>query len=126
VSSVPGSFINDECTRGQIGANRDCGFDAQPPLHSCSAGSTVTLRCRTDGPTQVLRICEKSDALGTGVACTFRNSVANAPIGYDRETVTFACPVVRDAAVPGMGGYSVYHGPMLPWQPEDQIDCTGW
>jgi hypothetical protein len=125
VSSEPGSLINDQCIRGQIGPNRDCGFDAQRALRSCNAGSTVTLQCRTDGPRQVLRICEKSEALGTGVACTFRNSVMNSPIGQDRTTVTFTCPAVRDAAVPGTGGYSVYQGPLLPWQEEAQIECAG-
>lgn len=125
VSSEPGSFINDQCIRGQIGPNRDCGFDAQRSLHSCAAGSTVTLQCRTDGPIQVLRICEKSEALSTGVACTYRNSVMNLLIGYHRETVTFTCPPVRDAAAPGTGGYSVYQAPVLPWEQEAQIDCAG-
>jgi hypothetical protein len=124
VSHGPGSFVNDPCTRGQIGPNRDCGFSPPAEIHSCAAGSTVTLRCKTRGSKQVLRICETSAALGTGIACTYLNSVSNSIIDGDSENVTFACPAVRDNSTIGAGGYTVQIAPLLTWQDRDEIACT--
>jgi hypothetical protein len=124
VSHGPGSFVNDACTRGQIGPNRDCGFSPPTEIHSCAAGSTVRLRCKTGGSKQVLRVCETSAALGTGIACTYLNSVSNSLIDGDSEIVTFACPAVRDNSTIGAGGYAVQIAPLLTWQDRDEIACT--
>ncbi len=124
VSHGPGSFVNDPCTRGQVGPNRDCGFTPPAEVHSCTAGSNVTLQCKTGGSKQVVRACEVSEALGTGIACTYLNSAANAAIDGDEEQVSFTCPVVRDATAPGSGGYSLSHAPLLPTGPADSVTCT--
>ena len=89
------------------------------------AGSTVNLKCHTHGSKQVLRICERSEALGGGVSCTFPDSVYNEVVDGRVESVSFACPAVRDSPT-GAGGYSVYEAPVLPWAASDDLDCTGW
>jgi hypothetical protein len=124
VSQGPGSFVNDVCDRGQIGPLRDCGFTPPGEVHSCTAGSNVTLQCKTGGTKQVLRVCEVSQGLGTGIPCTYLNSTANTIIDGDSEKVTFACPATKDATMPGMGGYSVSHAPLLPSQPTEPVTCT--
>lgn len=124
VSQGPGSFVNDVCDRGQIGPLRDCGFTPPSEVHSCAAGSTVTLQCKTGGSQQVLRICEASQALGIGIPCTYLNSASNTVIDGDTEKVAFTCPAVRDAAAGGTGGYSMSHAPLLPSQPTEPVSCT--
>lgn len=124
VVSPSGSFVTDPCTRGQIGALRDCGFAPKPPLASCAPGASVHLTCRSHGPQQVLRICESSEKLGVGVACTFRDSMANARIDPNGTAVSFTCPPVRDAATAGTGGYSAYQAPLIPSQGSAPITCT--
>ena len=119
------SFVTEPCTRGQTGPNRDCGYTYQTPLKNCTPGSTVNLSCKTNGPTQVLRICEKSHLLGVGVACTMRDSIANEIVGSHRTAVRFSCPQDRDAAA-GNGGYSVYTAPIVASQAAVAVTCTGW
>jgi hypothetical protein len=123
MSQGPGSFVNDDCSRGQIGPLRDCGFTPSSEVHSCTAGSTVTLQCKTGGSQQVLRVCEASGALGMGIPCTYLNSTSNTIVDGDSESVTFTCPVVRDATVAGAGAYSLSHAPLLPTQPTEAVSC---
>jgi len=119
-----GAFVNDDCTRGQIGPLRDCGFTMPSEVHSCAAGSTVNLLCQTSGSKQVLRVCEASDALGAGIPCTYLNSVSNTIVDGDAESVTFTCPAMKDAAVPGTGGYSTLHAPLVPGQSAEPISIV--
>jgi hypothetical protein len=133
-----GSFVTDACNRGQTGPNRDCGFTAQSTLRSCTSGSTVTLSCTAKSAPEVLRVCERSGQLGIGVACTVRDSVANAVVGTSPTPVSFACPAIRDAqmvnGVPqtqsGVGGYSLYQATMGTLSSGDNspgaITCTGF
>jgi hypothetical protein len=124
-TSSPGSYVDLACHNGELGPKRDCGFQAQPGLHTCVAGSTVNLKCHTRGSKQVLRICERSEVLGVGVSCTFPDSVFNEVVDGNVEFVSFACPAVRDSTT-GAGGYSVYEAPVLPQGASDDLDCTGW
>jgi hypothetical protein len=92
----------------------------------------------------VLRICEKSGQLNTGVGCTVANAIANAVIGPTPTQVTFTCPAVRDAqmvadstgtlvpqTVTGVGGFSAYQAAIGTLASTDNgtqpaINCTGW
>ncbi|HUS31891.1 MAG TPA: lysyl oxidase family protein [Kofleriaceae bacterium] len=121
VSSPGGSFVTESCKLGEIGHDRDCGYAAQTQLRSCQAGSTVTLTCKNTGAPQALRICEKSGALGVGVACTFRDSVANPTINGS-TTFSFTCPAVRD--YPGAGGYSLYNASVVPSMGTGSVTCN--
>jgi hypothetical protein len=123
VANGPGSFVNDACERGQTGPLRDCGFTPPGDVQSCAAGSTVKLQCSTGGSKMVLRVCEASEALGTGIPCTYLNSASNTIIDGDPETVTFTCPAVKDAAAAGTGGFSISGAPLLPSQPFEPVSC---
>lgn len=125
-SSPPGgSFVTEPCTRGQTGPLRSCGFTMLPPLQPAPAGSTVRLSCTTSRPAQVLRFCERSEALATGVACTVADAVANVIVAPGKATqVTFPSPAVRDAVSAGTGGYSLYRAPVLPSLPSAPVLCA--
>ena len=142
VSSPGGSFVTDECTRGQLGPNRNCGFappTAQP--RSCTTGDQIELTCTaTDGAPAVVRICEVSGQLHVGVACTLADAKTNAIVRARPTAVRFSCPAVRDAvmtsdipsipqSIPGVGGYSVYRAALGLLGDADEsppaVTCTG-
>jgi hypothetical protein len=124
VSQGPGGFVNNACDRGQVGPLRDCGFTPPGAVHSCTAGSMVRLRCKADESKQVLRACEVSQSLRTGIPCTYLNSAANKIIDEDGETVTFTCPAVRDGTAVNAGGYSLSHAPLVPGEPAAAVACS--
>lgn len=118
-----GSFVNQPCARGQIGPRRDCGFTLPTAAKTCTPGSTVTLQCTTSGAASVLRVCEKSAALG-GIPCAYREAAANALVlPGATTTVSFSCPAVRDAA--GAGGFTTMQAAVLPSQGSGAVSCTG-
>ena len=120
------SFVSEACKNGEIGPLRDCGFSAQPiQMAPCTPGKTVQLSCKAEDASQVLRVCEKSEALG-GVDCTFRDSLANVVVKPAGTRVSFTCPAVRDASVAGTGGYSMYQAQLLSSQPAESISCTNF
>jgi hypothetical protein len=136
-----GSFVTDPCAHGEVGPLRDCGFQQHPQfLHSCTSGQTVTLTCNaTSSALQVLRVCEQSGQLATGVACTERSAIGNFVVLSTPTTVSFACPAVRDAqvvngvpqTVDGVGGYSAYQASIGTLASSDNgaqpaVNCTGW
>ena len=144
VSSPGGSFVTDTCTRGQIGPNRNCGFAGPQALASCATGKPIQLTCTATGAVPiVLRVCEISGQLVTGVACTLADAVANFVIGTTPTPVAFACPAVRDAAMvvdtsdtlvptslPGVGGYSLYRAKLGTLAANDAtpppaVSCSG-
>jgi hypothetical protein len=111
-SAPAGSFVTQDCTRGQTGPIRDCGFAPAPPaVRSCTLGQTVQLVYNDPAP-KVVRVCEMSAQLGVGVACAYRSALANEIVSGSGATVEFSCPVVRDGTA-GTGGYSVYEAPVL-------------
>lgn len=122
LSSPGGSFVTEPCRNGENGPLRDCGFKALPKLRSCAPGSTVNLRCTVGGPAQIVRVCEKSAALGTGVACTMSDSLANA-VDTGSANVSFVCPAVRDSGT-GAGGYSLYSAPVLSSADSANVTCN--
>jgi hypothetical protein len=107
-----GSFVTQPCTRGETGPLRDCGFQVEPPLHSCVVGEPVRLQCESDDAPNVIRVCEVSAQLGVGVACAYRDSLANVIAGEHDTKVDFTCPAMRDSTR-GNGAYSVYGAPVL-------------
>ncbi|MDL2716772.1 MAG: lysyl oxidase family protein [Acidobacteriota bacterium] len=125
-SSPGGSFVTEACTRGQTGPLRSCGFGLVPELALAPAGATAGLRCATSGPSQVLRVCERSEALG-GIPCTVAEAVANVVVAAGQTAAfRFVVPPVRDAATAGAGGYALYRAPVLPSQAAAPVTCTAW
>jgi hypothetical protein len=112
VLTAPCSFPNHN-----LGPKRDCEFNIRTQLDSCTPGQQVNLQCTVgnNAASQVLRFCESSRVLQSGLACRYneehilgnfviRPGVSNA--------VSFTCPAARDSVEIG-GRYSTYSGPVL-------------
>jgi hypothetical protein len=147
-----GGFVTEPCPDGQFSPLRNCGFkpqlegidierpdvgvrsgsdpdpdEAETPegAFPCTPGETVQLSCNVeDGDMpQVMRLCEYSAVLGTGVACTFDDSLANATVTGDAAGIAFTCPLSRDENEPG-GLFSLYTAPLFGDEAESQpISC---
>lgn len=117
-----GSFVTAPCGDGEIGPRRNCGFrevTVEGVDAACRAGqpTALSLRAAEDEAPQVIRVCERSAALGTGVACTYEDSLANVVLESQARTVAFTCPFLRDAADAGGdegGNFSLYAAPAWP------------
>lgn len=124
-----GGLVTAPCTRGQIGPLRDCGFTEQKEtadLITCTPGAAVELECTVADPAApaVLRVCERSAALGTGVACTFRDALANSIVPGSAPTkVTLTCPAARDAVETG-GLIALFAQPLVDGDPLQKAACT--
>jgi hypothetical protein len=146
-----GSYVTEACSGGQLGPLRTCGFSLQsegievptgegqePPASdrrgskdevpdggfACEPGEQVQLSCSLEngGDSQVMRLCEYSAALGSGVACTFDEALANHIVGEGTAEVSFTCPEERDATEPG-GLYSLYTGSLLGDAESQPVSC---
>ncbi len=108
-----GGYVTGPCLRGQMGPLRDCGF-TELGLTACTPGAKVTRKLATGkGATpNVVRICEASAVLGTGVACTYLDALANTIVGAKSTSVTFTCPTARSSSEPG-GQYALYAAPLV-------------
>jgi hypothetical protein len=65
----------------------------------------------------VVRVCERSAALGTGVACSLRDSLANTVVDAQGSNISFICPAIRDGGQGGEeagGGYALYAAALWP------------
>jgi hypothetical protein len=120
-----GTYVTEACKRGQLGALRNCGFTEQDDRVACDAGQPLRLRCAVaaDAAPQVVRVCERSEALGTGIACTFRESLASVAVEAGGVDVDFDCPAMRDAMEPG-GAYSLFTAPLFPEDAAAPVTCT--
>ena len=122
-----GSFVTDACTRGQLGPLRDCGFAegagalTQVP---CAVGSSIRLRCSIpDGAAPaVVRVCEYSEGQHTGVACVYRDALANQLVDGSDVLVDVSCPDARDVVEVG-GRVALYSAPALRGD-GIQVSCT--
>lgn len=118
-----GGFITAECTRGQAGPLRDCGFVEQAEGLPCEPGGSVTLRCSLPegAPAQALRVCENSVALAGVTACMYVEALASAVI-QGATSVSFTCPAARSAIE--TGGYGFFAAPLLPNTSPAPVTCV--
>jgi hypothetical protein len=150
--SPNGSFVTEPCAAGELGPLRNCGFTEQlngitalPATQSdsgrfqatrtagdelespfdCTPGQEVQLSCTVEdgAAAQVLRICEYSQLLGTGVACARRDALTNATVAEEATAVTFTCPFQRDQDEPG-GSYTIYTAPIYDESAAAPVSCT--
>lgn len=118
-----GSYVTQPCQNDEIGPLRNCGFHILQPNEIdplCRPGESVAFTMRLDMPEvqYVLRICERSAMLATGVACTYEESITNLLVGESETSVSFSCPRVRDAPAENLGGgYAMYLAPVWPDDP---------
>ena len=118
-ASTPGGYITEPCGRGQIGPLRSCGLGNAPQLRSCKPGRPVHLSCSSSDNASVVRICERSAALGRGMPCTVGEAQANGTAASS-TSLSFTCPALRDGAG---GGYAIFSGPLLPWESGGEVNC---
>jgi hypothetical protein len=121
---TPGNgYVTAGCTHNQTGPLRNCSFAATTSF-SCTPGSAVHLHCTLgSGATpQVVRACNFSAVLNTGVACTYQDSLANAAVdGAGDLTVT--CPPPLSATEPG-GRFSIYTAPVSSDDSSSTVTCV--
>jgi hypothetical protein len=121
-----GSFVTEACPTDLLGPLRNCGFQDQTPARppACQPGESVQLSCTLPegAAPQVLRLCDFSDALGTGVGCTYQDALVNTIVGPEPAEVSFTCPAGRDVSEPG-GSYSLYVAPLLPEDDVQPLAC---
>lgn len=113
-----GSFVTAPCAHGQLGPVRDCGFEEltlEPADATCTVGQPfdVSLTPEEDSAPMAVRACERSAALGSGVACPYDSALANVVVDQDTTTMSFNCPAVRDGEAT-QGNFSLYAAPLWP------------
>jgi len=139
-----GSFVTQPCQDFHLGPLRNCGFGEQldgiPDLASaasaaadetstnspfaCAAGQQVQLTCDVAAAAapQVIRICDYSEQLNSGVACTYSDALANVTVDETAD-LSFQCPLIRDENEPG-GAFSVYTAPLFPEDADAPVSCA--
>ena len=127
--SLPGigeSYVTDACPEGVFGEKRNCGYRNEKTIRECTPGKKVTLTCHIAGnqsPT-VVRVCEGSRALHTGLPCTYNDALASTVVAtYPNPNFSFTCPASRDAIETG-GAYSLLMGPLLPGETPATVTCS--
>jgi hypothetical protein len=110
--TAQGSFVTEPCRDSTVGPMRNCGFTEMGDLMACTSGDLVQLNVTLpDGERpQIMRICEVSDLLGIGVACTYEDAIFQQTLVDAKTAVAFFCPLVRDASTTS-GGFSIYTAP---------------
>ncbi len=118
-------LVTQACARGQIGPLRNCGFTRSQNRVACTAGTTVRMHCalETPGAPQVLRVCDYSSALGSGIPCKYEESIKSKVVTAAGADVNFGCPTGRGVGEPG-GAVSFYTGPVLPGDAPVKINCA--
>ena len=119
-----GGFMTEPCENGELGSRRNCGFTKLDDGGKCEVGTAVQLTCSlpTDAAPQVVRVCETSAALGTGLDCMEQDALANITLTATSQ-LSFTCPLPRDENEPG-GGYALYTAPVYPGDAATPVVCT--
>ncbi len=123
---IQGGMVSSPCRDTQaFGGARNCGFTQQPTIRTCTAGATTTISCSggTVAQPQVVRVCEASRALKTGVDCTFQDALANVVVEAGAKVVTFRCPTARDTREAG-GKFTLYTAPVFEPDLARAITCN--
>ncbi len=123
-----GSMVTAPCGNGELGPLRDCGFE---PLEidglelACRVGQQVDLHLALEAQAApvVLRACERSAALGTGIACSYLQSLSNQTL-ENSGLLSFTCPTVRDGEADA-GNFSLYVAPLWPDDEAGEVTVDG-
>lgn len=118
-----GGFMTEPCENGELGLRRNCGFTKLEDGVKCEAGTAVQLTCTlpTNALPQVMRVCETSTVLGTGLDCLEQDALANLTLTTTSQ-LTFTCPLPRDEDEPG-GRYALYTAPAYPADEASPVVC---
>lgn len=96
-----GSLVTTPCTNSETSPLRNCGFfevEMNEEDLFCEPGTAVEITL-PDSYTEplVIRACEWSNVLNTGVACSYETSLFNEIILDPTEAISFSCPLIRDS-----------------------------
>lgn len=118
-------LITTPCTRGQIGPLKNCGFTKGAPQVACTAGAAVKLHCTAaaGAQTQVVRVCERSETLRTGIPCKYEDALATALVPAEGVDVSVNCPAARGGGEPG-GAVSLYTSTVTDDGVPAAVTCT--
>ncbi len=118
------SYVTEPCREGLFGPLRNCGFANAKTLHECTPGKKVTVSCSipSGSTAQVVRLCEASRALQSGIPCTFNDALGSG-IVETKKNISFVCPEARDATETG-GAYSLLTGALFPEEHSADITCV--
>jgi hypothetical protein len=122
-------YVTQPCIHGEIGPLRNCAMKKAPAASytfACTPGATAHLSCTvpTGAAPQVVRACDYSAVLATGIPCTDQDALANGLVPAGAATsMTLKCPDMRDANEPG-GKISVYQGPGFNDDAAADVTCT--
>ncbi len=124
VPKIGESYVTGPCREGVFGPLRNCGFANGKTLRDCAPGKKTTVRCAIDAgkSPQVVRLCEGSRVLGSGIPCTANDALGSAVVETSAD-IAFTCPSARDAAETG-GTYAVMTGPLVPGGGNAEVTCT--
>ncbi len=123
---APGEgYVTKPCDRGQVGPLRNCGLKNTKVKIACAAGAPTTLKCSVPAGAapQVLRVCDHSKRLGTGIPCTHDAGLVSLALEAGKTNVSFTCPAARDAAEPG-GAVALYTAPVLTGDAAATVTCA--
>ncbi|HEV8387692.1 MAG TPA: lysyl oxidase family protein [Nitrososphaera sp.] len=122
--TLPGDghgYVTEECSRGETGPLRNCGFVKSDSIFNCTprhkVNLMVTLPEQYSLHPQIVRLCEFSAVLNTAIPCTY-NGPHNAQailndVVESNTNLVFECPGPLDGQELG-GKFSVYFAPVLP------------
>jgi hypothetical protein len=122
-------YVTAPCIANQIGPLRNCELKKAPAASyhlSCTPGASAMLSCTVpaNSATQVVRACDYSAKLKTGIPCTYQGSLGNTLVGGEAPTqLMITCPSALDADEPG-GSISVYAGPAYNGDAPADVTCT--
>jgi hypothetical protein len=122
---APGEgYVTAPCLHDEAGPLRNCALQSKKQISICAAGAAKSVTCTIPAGSapQVVRVCDVSMALATGIPCTYQDSLANVVIGASGSTVSFNCPASRSATEPG-GHYSLYTGALNPGDATAVVTC---
>ena len=119
-------YVTADCSRGQLGPLRNCGWKKVDDTLKCTPGQPVKLSCSipAGSAAQSVRVCETSAVLQTGIPCIFDQSLTVGNVEDSGPTVvSFTCPAARDANEPG-GGYALYTGAVFTDDAAAAVTCS--
>jgi hypothetical protein len=117
-----GSFITAPCSKDDLSPLRNCGFTERAGEDAtCAPGAVVGRNVPLEDVSapQILRVCERSALLQSGVACAYEDAMVNVILDNRDNQVSFTCPRIRDAEN-FSGGYALYAAPLYPAVAESQ------
>lgn len=119
------SYVTSKCREGLFGPLRNCGLKKTQVVANCEPGKPVSVTCKKQAGAgaQVVRFCDYSKALKTGIPCTYNNSLASKVIESNEQKITFTCPAALDDVETG-GAYSLYTGAFFLEDAPAEVNCS--